>query len=253
MNPNDHPPAFVLEQISVEEGGAALASERDHVAHCERCQGYIDALQSSRDSFLSGTDPEAFVRALHAPAPSERKSRWISILAGLAVAAAAAAIILAIPTGTPTPSPDPAGDIVRLKGAPVQLAVVVNRGGVQTRQIGPVVSLRSGDGLRIEVTAASESLGHGVVVGIYDPSAGDPWFVVSNGTAFGPQAVFLEQALSVDDQPMNAWIIAGPKTFLESAARAGTLQALVDEALGNAGESSQITVLRLQTGPPAGQ
>jgi hypothetical protein len=203
-----HPNAIDLEAFAC---GDSVASVAAHVDECAPCRAFV--------ARAKGASPRIDVAPILDRARRAEKKRVIFLASSVAVplaAAAAALLVLRAPAPGPlvaasdpppntatayyverAPMPD-----TRFKGG-VQLAVVRERAGAQSRFVGPV-PVKPGDRLRVEVALDRSVVILGAVMGD-DGSWVElmPEGVRESGTHFS------EKAVRVDAQPMSGTIFVG--------------------------------------------
>lgn len=161
MSDGGHPNAIRLDALAV---GDRDDEARAHLEGCAACAAYVTSVAEGAAAFRAGEGARAddFAREVmrrHASAPTSIARRRGAWQAGAAtVLALAAAVLLyvrtqrppiATPPTTPTGAPAIDEGPVRFKGG-VQLAVVVDHDGAQSRRTG-VLELEPGDRIRLEI------------------------------------------------------------------------------------------------------
>jgi hypothetical protein len=219
----EHPPSHRLEALAA---GDPDPDAEAHVADCEACREYLDALREELGAWRSSPERERGLERLREAQPAGsnvRYLRWASIVAAPLLVAAAVMLFIGRkppPAGDGTsavlPATAPSGGGLRFKGPP-QVAVVVEHAGEQHRFTGPVV-VRAGDRLRVEVSVArSTPIAAGVLtrdhhyVPLLLPAELDA------GTHYS------EKAAQFDAEPTTGWVIVGSPDAVRAAQATGQL------------------------------
>jgi len=217
----EHPPSHRLEALAA---GDPDPDAEAHVADCEACREYLDALREELGAWRRSPARERGLERLREAAPAGsnvRYLRWASIAAApLLVAAALMLFIGRKPSpaggGTSAVPPVTAAPGLRFKGPP-EVAVVVEHAGVQHRFTGAVV-VRAGDRLRVEVSVARPTpIAAGVLtrdhhyVPLLLPAELDA------GTHFSGKAA------QFDAEPTTGWVIVGSPDAVRAAQATGQL------------------------------
>ncbi len=205
---SEHPSRFALEAW---HAGAPDPDVEAHVADCRGCRDYVDGLEAARKQFLERTDPADFVRDIRTkaeePAPSAR-SPWARALRWLWLPALVVAAVLAFVL-TP-PQPPAKDDGIRFKGDPVQVAVIVDRAGAQTRHTADFEA-KADARLRVEITVAEAAV---LTVGVV---SGDGFQTLANAVSFEAGEHLVGPALRIGPEPMQARVLAGPPAAVARA------------------------------------
>jgi anti-sigma factor RsiW len=208
MTTSEHPPAFRLDAHVAGDLDPAVTA---HLAHCKDCAAYVAETTTAAAAFAAAEGKRAaeFVLALGDRSESKKmdtkeQRRWITNAPWMvAPLLAAAAVLFLVRTGTPPLSPaSEVGPAVRFKGK-IQLAVVRDRSGDQSR-VATEVHVRPNDRLRVEVSvddAAPLQVGFlgkdGTWIHLLTPA------IVEAGTHLS------ERAAQFDETPTEGWILAG--------------------------------------------
>ena len=212
----DHPAPFRLEALQAGEHDAEAAA---HVDGCEACRAYVDGLEASRAVFLAREAPADVVRRLRAAEP-ERHVPWMRWLAGVVAVGAVAAVVWVVLPKAALEVSDPGGadsghDSVRVKGAAVRIAAIVEHAdGHQSRESG-TVQVTAGDRLRFEVSLAVPMT---VTVALLDDSGSLSTLVAAAPLAAGQHLP--ERTLRVDAKPTHVWVVAGTPEAVAAAVAA---------------------------------
>jgi hypothetical protein len=227
---SEHPPLFRLDAVAAGDDDERLAA---HLEACESCAAYVTraAEMAARFRAGQGEDAERFIASLETlsaaggaadasssadrggPLETAGAPRRASVFvmmpraAWIAAPLLAAAALLLIVRGTHevphAPEPSVSGEpSFRFKGK-LQLAVVRDRQGDQSR-VATEVTVRPGDRLRVEV-------------GVNDTRPIEVGFLGEDGTwvlLLAPAVIeagthFSERAARFDDTPTAGWIVAG--------------------------------------------
>ena len=198
-----HPAAYVIEEWHAGERSPTWSA---HIEACPSCQERLDALAAEREEFLAREEPADYVRRVRRRVEVGRaaRPRWWRWAAPLGAALAVALVIVVLrPWGAAAPDvAPPAG--TTLKGGSVQVAVVRERAGVQTRHAEGMVQVWAGDRIRVELTVAEELV---LTVGVLEGGQLAP---LAAERRFSPGTHHLEPALRVGDPVQHAEILVGP-------------------------------------------
>ncbi|MEM6731689.1 MAG: hypothetical protein AAF658_09040 [Myxococcota bacterium] len=164
-------------------------------------QRFVDMLSDERLRFLADESAENFfarpafsARVETTPRRSTLTSAFWAWTLGFGVTAAAAVALFVVPE-------TPSGDVVTLRGS--GLALIVSR-NEQQLSVDETYTARAGDALRFRVVVSEPGP---VVVG-YVGSDGRYEELIRERVESGG-AMLLEQALSLDDEPVNGRFVAG--------------------------------------------
>ena len=232
---SDHPPAFLLDGHTAGDRDAGVEA---HLATCEACRAYVEALSgdASKSPKVSENDASAWIAKLeqraeagpHAepdPRAPTAPVRDASVLAWRRRAAraawiatpllAAAAVLLVVRGREMTDEKPYAGALddpqdTRFKGY-VQLAIIRDRNGEQAR-VSQRVTVLPGDRLRVEVGVDGEQP---IVVGMLGNDG--TWIVLLAPALLEAGAYLSERAVRFDDAPTEGVILAGHPDAVERA------------------------------------
>jgi hypothetical protein len=197
---SEHPRPFRLDAHVAGDLDPSVAA---HIETCEACAAYVAATTTGAAEFAAneGKKSAEFVLALQ----DRPKARVFALhrLVWIAAPVLAAAAVLLVVRGRENPLVPVANEpAVRFKGG-MQIAVVRDRSGDQSRILGEV-HVRPGDRLRVEVA-------------IDDAQPIEVGFLGKDGTwvpLLAPALIeagthFSERAARFDDTPTEGWILAG--------------------------------------------
>lgn len=193
----DCPPATILEETLAGESAPAWVS---HIAGCDTCGGYLNALAEEQRSFLAQRPPELFVRQVARRGAANRQPRrWWTLATGLV--AAAAAVIL-IPTLILK-----SGDDVRTKGS-APFHVFYKRGASEPAALVPDTHLRAGDLLRFSYRANSD--GYLAIMDLDGAGKVTPFFPFGGerSAALHAGESTLPGSVTLDTAPGPEWLVA---------------------------------------------
>lgn len=210
----EHPSAIRLDAHAAGDEDAGVSS---HLATCEACRAYVEALARGAEAFRAreGAEAERFVAALaarepaRAPAPRGRLLR-LSFVAAPALAAAAALLLLLRPPAPGPADPVPPVPTIRFKGD-LQVGIVRDRAGEQVR-LTSEVPIRAGDRLRVEVAVDDA---RPIVAGVLGKDGS--WLVLLAPSLLEAGTHYSEQAARIDEAPSEGWILAGEPDAVERA------------------------------------
>lgn len=226
MQTESHPSHFELESLHV--GDCAAPGVADHVAGCAACAGYLTTLEQEAVRFAASARPAAFIAAVAAKADARPARWWLGRFAPVALAAIPVLSFALVPTGGVSVRIAAQLDEVLAKGnaAPVEVALVRESGGQQTRLYGPV-DAHPGDRFAVELR-----LGQPVELAV----------VVADGATIVPIArgtyaagVHHLPGFELDHQPSDLRVLVGPPAELERALSGGSRRGVVSVAVRSAG------------------
>ena len=214
---SEHPSPFRLEAFMVGETDPQVT---EHVKTCEVCRGYIESLRSERTDMLSGLPASKFFESteiIQAFQAVEKPTRsWFSLKfwVPLTVMAAAAVFLYASVSIKPPIDTNPSKDTVLFKGAPIQTAVILKRGAVQSRHTGRVL-VRAHDALRIEVTVAeARTISAGIL------AADGTYHALATARRLEPGThIVHSDAIVIDETPTRGTLLVGNPESIEKAAK----------------------------------
>ena len=212
---SEHPTPEALEAYQVGETvDAAIAA---HVASCDACSAWLDGQSGRRRALLAREAPDAFARRIRATADAapevrtRRPTRWLWALPGFA--AAALLVLVAVPSTAPTPETP---GTTRLKGDLGVDLIVAGPDDAQRRATEAVVLVHPGDRLRVELhVPESREVTAGVL------TVDGDWIPLVEAARLDAGVHVPETTLEVDDEPLDAWLIAGSPAEVAAARRAG--------------------------------
>ena len=221
----DHPPVFRLDAHAAGDEDQRVAA---HLASCEECAAYVASATEAASEFRrrEGAAADAFVAGLASRRAPPRgllvrlpRAAWV--VAPLLAAAALLLIVRGRPgdPGVADPILVAPGPSIRFKGKKLQLAVVRDRQGDQSR-VATEITVRPDDRLRVEV-------------GVDDARPIEVGFLGKDGTwvlLLAPAVLeagthLSERSARFDDTPTEGWIVAGDP---DDVARAKTTRAFDD-------------------------
>lgn len=226
MQTEAHPSRFELESLHV--GDRAAPGVADHVAGCAACASYLTTLAEEAVQFAASARPAAFIAAVEAKADARRARRWLGHFAPVALAAIPILAFALLPTGGVGVRIAAQLDEVLVKGnaAPVEVALVRESGGQQTRLHGPV-DARPGDRFAVELRI-SRPVELAVVVA-------DGATVVPIARAAYAAGVHHLPGFELDQQPGELRVLVGPPAEVERALAGGSRRGVVSVAVRSAG------------------
>jgi len=220
---SDHPPSYLLEELAA---GVADESTKRHVDRCDACAAYVERLREGAAEFADqGPTAFEFADQVAARTGAPGRGMWVGGAALALVAAAAATFFLVRPADEPmgpvamAPSAtETAGSpSTRFKGAP-QLAVIRQRDGGQER-LSAEAGVRAWDGFRVEVSVDAPTM---LEVGVLSDDR--TWVTLLPAKMLSPGTHLTPQALRFDNEPGDAWIIAGPPEAVERARKSRSFE-----------------------------
>ena len=141
---------------------------------------------------------------------------WVPVLAACAVALFVYTNRGPVGPALTTSPNELSGDALRMKGRSIQVAVIRNRKGVQSRHTNHV-TVHPGDALRVQVTVQKKQ---DLTIGIVDKTGG--WLPLQTGHRFDPGIHFVHQdAIQIDSRITRGRVIAGPPRAVETARTRG--------------------------------
>ncbi|HLK90553.1 MAG TPA: hypothetical protein VKZ18_11700 [Polyangia bacterium] len=207
---NLHPTGARLDALVT---GDADAHATAHVASCAACSAYVEQLRREVDAFAAAPrpEPEAFVQAVNrrraADEARRHRGRWLgATTSALALAACVALFVHERPPALPVteaPVAAPSVGPIRFKGGS-QVAVVVERHGTQSREIGSL-NIAPGDRIRVEIALDhDDDIQAGVV------ADDGTWVALQPAAHLGAGTHFSEGAIAFDQRVDPGWVIVGP-------------------------------------------
>lgn len=193
----DHIPRRSLERLFAQELPSGQARQLEsHSRGCSDCQRILTELERSRDLLLTRLPPARFAASVEARGP--RLPEWVSRLwaPGVLTLAATAAIALVF-----LHAPD-----VRLKGT--GLSVYRKHAGQVTLLAGVDSAIHAGDGLKVQVVLASDSL----VQAWFISAGGHMTPLLGAPARFARGVQVLPGSVQVESPCEDLWLVVGTGT-----------------------------------------
>ena len=200
--------------------GDSDADANAHVASCAECSAYVARLREEIDAFsrAQAEHPDGFVasvllrRATAVRRPFPLRARTIAGAASVLALAAVVLLVLRPPRDEPFDLGvvGPREGPIRFKGG-VQVAVVVEHRGVQSRELGTLL-IAPGDRIRVEIALDHEAW---VTAGVLT-EAGE-WAELQPRALFEAGTHFSEKSIAFDGNVEEGWVLVGPPDAVEGA------------------------------------
>jgi len=205
----EHPNATLLDAFAIGVGDDAVT--RAHVDGCPECAAYVADLRAGADRFARDEAPRAaaFVAAVRLreqrSGPRVNVGRWAG--GAVSILALAAGLVLFVRS---RPAPDVTGRVdpttetrpTRFKGG-MQVAVVVEHLGVQSRQAGPL-ALEPGDRIRLEIALDHDAR---VEAGVLTDDG--EWAPLEPPLSLQPGTHYSEQSIAFTDSVPSGQVVVG--------------------------------------------
>lgn len=207
--PNEHPAGARLDALAVGQGDTATEA---HVASCASCTKYVQDLTRGAALFAKDDAKVANFVAAVRERSATRSRPWMAYAGS--VLALAACLLLWMnheKEAVSVPGVAPSLSETRFKGGGLQVAVVVEHQGAQSRRTGPL-ELEPGDRIRLEI-----ALDHDEILAAGVLSDQGEWAELQASALMAGGTHYSEQSIAFDGDVPSGVVLVGPAEAVNTA------------------------------------